>query len=199
MHKERILVIGASGQIGTVLVERLREVFGTGAVIASDLRAPSYEQDNFQQLDVTDASELANVIRKQKITHIYHLAAILSANAERNPLSAWDLNMKALLNVFDVSREFKITKVFVPSSIAVFGGDALKIHTPQHSHLDPATVYGISKVAAENWALYYHSRYGLDVRSLRYPGVISYQSLPGGGTTDYAVDFFKKSVKGPDY
>ncbi|SEM92715.1 Nucleoside-diphosphate-sugar epimerase [bacterium A37T11] len=196
---EKILIIGANGQIGTALLPLLQQVYGDEEVIGTDIRRPQTEISIFELLDATKPSDLAHIITKHKITQIYHLAAILSATAEKNPLVSWDLNMQTLLNVLEAGRVFCLDKIFVPSSIAVFGQSALKQHTPQHSYLDPSTVYGISKVATENWANYYYLRYGLDVRSLRYPGVISYQSMPGGGTTDYAVEIFHKAVSGEPY
>ncbi|MFC6997497.1 NAD-dependent epimerase/dehydratase family protein [Rufibacter roseus] len=199
MKKEVILVIGSNGQIGTALLPVLKGAYGAANVVSSDLRAPIVESGIFETLDATNADQLANVVRKYRVTQIYHLAAILSAKGEADPLWAWDLNMKTLLNVFEVARENQLDKVFVPSSIAVFGASAPVTDTPQLTYLDPATVYGVSKVAAENWSVYYHKKYGLDVRSLRYPGVISYETMPGGGTTDYAVDIFHKAVLGEEY
>lgn len=199
MKRETILVIGANGQIGTALLPRLQAIYGTRSVIAADLRRPDHEQGIFERMDATKAEELADIVRRYRVTQIYHLAAILSAKGESDPIWAWNLNMQTLLNVLEVARIHHIKKVFVPSSIAAFGDDAPKYETPQTAVLDPATVYGISKVAAENWSLYYHKRYGLDVRSLRYPGIISYQSMPGGGTTDYAVAIFHAAVQGQPY
>ncbi|RRB04363.1 NAD-dependent epimerase/dehydratase family protein [Larkinella rosea] len=199
MKRETILVIGANGQIGTALLPRLQAIYGTRSVIAADLRRPDHEQGIFERMDATKADELADIVRRYRVTQIYHLAAILSAKGESDPIWAWNLNMATLLNVLEVARVHRIRKVFVPSSIAAFGDDAPKYETPQTAVLDPATVYGISKVAAENWSLYYHKRYGLDVRSLRYPGLISYQSMPGGGTTDYAVAIFHAAVQGKPY
>ncbi len=192
--KEKILIIGANGQIGTALLPLLQDTYGQGHVIASDIREPLECPAPFERLDATDGSALTQLIKKHQITQIYNLAAILSATAEKNPLPSWELNMKTLLNVLEAGRTLGLHKIFVPSSIAVFGKSAIRQDTPQQSYLDPATVYGISKVAAENWANYYFMRYGLDVRSLRYPGVISYQSLPGGGTTDYAVEIFHRAL-----
>ena len=196
MNRDTILIIGANGQIGTALLPLLQQQFGTDYVVASDLRHPPVESGIFEQLDATDATALTDVIRRYRVTQVYHLAAILSAKGEQDPFWAWNLNMQTVLNVLEVSRLTGVKKVFVPSSIAVFGEHALGQNTPQATYLDPTTVYGISKVASENWSLYYHHRYGLDVRSLRYPGVISYQSMPGGGTTDYAVTIFHEAVQG---
>ena len=195
MNKDVILIVGSNGQLGTVLTEKLRLIYGTVNVIASDLYKKIGFEDNFITLDATDFKAVEEVVLKNKNTQIYHLAAILSAKGEQNPLGTWDLNMKTLFNVLEVSRLHKVKKVFFPSSIAVFGENIDKENTLQSSNLTPTTVYGMSKVAGENWANYYFKKYGLDVRSLRYPGVIGYQSLPGGGTTDYAVDIFHKAVK----
>jgi threonine 3-dehydrogenase len=199
MKRETILVIGANGQIGTALLPQLQNRFGVNNVIAADLRKPQSEQGIFELLDATKPDALTEVVRRHRVTQIYHLAAVLSAKGESDPLWAWNLNMQTVLNVLEVARLHKIRKLFIPSSIAAFGEHAPKYETPQTAFLDPATVYGISKVAAENWSLYYHKRYGLDVRSLRYPGVISYQSMPGGGTTDYAVAIFHEAVQGHDF
>lgn len=199
MKHETILVIGANGQIGTALLPRLQNTYGFSNVIATDVRRTGHEEAIFELLDATNASALADLVQRHRITQIYHLAAVLSAKGETDPLWAWNLNMQTLLNVLEVGRTFQLNKIFVPSSIAAFGEHAPKEETPQSSVLDPATVYGISKVAAENWSLYYHKRYGLDVRSLRYPGVISYQSMPGGGTTDYAVAIYHEAVQGRNF
>lgn len=196
MKRETILVIGANGQIGTALLPQLQNLFGLNNVVAADLWKPAVEQGIFECLDATKPDALTDVIRRHRITQIYHLAAILSAKGESDPLWAWNLNMQTVLNVLEVSRLHHIRKLFIPSSIAAFGEQAPRYETPQTAILEPATVYGISKVAAENWSLYYHKRYGLDVRSLRYPGVVSYQSMPGGGTTDYAVAIFHEAVQG---
>jgi len=174
-------------------------LFGYDRVIAADIRQPERETSIFERLDATRANDLASIVQKYGVTQIYHLAAVLSAKGETDPIATWNLNMQTLLNVLEVARTFSLHKVFVPSSIAAFGVQAPKFETPQTASLDPATVYGISKVAAENWQLYYHKRYGLDIRSLRYPGVISYQSMPGGGTTDYAVAIFHQAIKGENF
>jgi threonine 3-dehydrogenase len=197
--KEKILIIGANGQIGTALVPRLQQIFSEQQIIASDINAPINEQGIFEQLDATDKSNLSDIIRKHDITQIYHLAAILSARGENDPIWAWNINMQTVLNVLEAARGFKLNKVFIPSSIAVFGPPSGKYMTPQFTTLEPSTVYGVSKVAAENWCSYYHKKYGVDVRSVRYPGVISHQSMPGGGTTDYAVDIFHKAVQDGHY
>ena len=196
MKKEKILLIGANGQIGTVLAQALRQQHGAGQVINTDIRpAAEAPEGPFELLDATDAAALAAVVARHGITQVYHLAAVLSAKGEQNPLWAWELNMKAWLNVLEASRQQGVKKVFFPSSIAVFGQHADLHHTPQHGPLQPLTVYGISKVAGENWGQYYFDKYGLDVRSLRYPGVVGHESLPGGGTTDYAVDIFHQALQ----
>ena len=199
MKVENILVIGAHGQIGSVLTQELKKKFGNDHVIASDLRTKEGFEGLFEILDATDKDLIEEIVVKYKITQIYHLAAILSAKGEENPLATWEINMKTMFNVFEVSRLNKVDKVFFPSSIGVFGDAAPSDATPQATFLDPETVYGISKAAGENWSQYYFKRYGLDIRSLRYPGIIGYQSLPGGGTTDYAVDIYHKAVNGEDF
>lgn len=193
MAKEKILVIGASGQIGVELTLALRKIYGDSAVIASDLR----EQNPLLQgtgpyvsLDVMNKEMLHVQVIRQGVTQIYLLAAILSATGEKNPALAWHLNMQGLLNVLDIAKEEGLKKVYWPSSIAVFGPTSPKKDCPQKTIIEPTTVYGISKYAGEFWCNYYFHRYGVDVRSLRYPGLISYKSAPGGGTTDYAVEIF---------
>ncbi|WP_035085258.1 NAD-dependent epimerase/dehydratase family protein [Aquimarina latercula] len=195
----KVLVIGANGQLGSVLTKELQKKYTIENVIASDLRQSEDFKGIFEIVDATDRNRIQEVIERYKITQIYHLAAILSAKGEETPLATWDINMKTLFNVLEVSRKNDIDKVFFPSSIAVFGEGAPLENTPDDAYLNPATVYGISKAAGENWAQYYFLRYGLDVRSIRYPGVIGYQSLPGGGTTDYAVDIYHKAVLGEDF
>jgi len=202
MNKENILVIGACGQIGKELLVALRKKHGRENVFAADIHhfeSLSQEITPYFMLDVLDAAALETLIVNLKITQIYHLAAVLSAKGESNPVVAWDLNMNSLLNVLSVSVRHKIKKVFWPSSIAVFGPDSEKIYCPQQGVTEPSTVYGISKVAGEYWCKYYFEKYGLDVRSLRYPGLISHTGAPGGGTTDYAVDIFHHAVKGLPY
>ncbi|MBJ6367445.1 NAD-dependent epimerase/dehydratase family protein [Snuella sedimenti] len=195
MQQETILITGASGQLGSVLSKRLQDKFGVNNVIATDLRDNPSFVGQFEILDATDFEALTTIVIKYNVTQIYHMAAILSANGEKNPLLTWDINMKTLFNVLEVSRIHTISKVFFPSSIAVFGANVNRDNTPQDSNLTPSTVYGMTKAAGENWANYYYEKYGLDIRSIRYPGVIGYQSLPGGGTTDYAVDIFHKAIK----
>ncbi len=196
---DKILVIGANGQIGTVLTQTLQHKYGTEQVIATDLATkPQNASGIFETLDVLDATRLGEIIRQYNVRCVYHLAAILSATGEQHPQWAWSVNMGGLFNVLEAAREHRL-QVFFPSSIASFGPHASRENTPQYSPLEPTTVYGISKVAGELWCQYYYLRYGVDARSLRYPGIISYQSLPGGGTTDYAVDIFHKAVKGEPF
>lgn len=200
--REKILVIGASGQIGVELTLALRKIYGNNQVIASDLREqnPLLEGTGpYVALDVMNKEMLHVQVIRQNVTQIYLLAAILSATGEKNPGLAWHLNMQGLLNVLDIAREEKLHKVYWPSSIAVFGPTSPKIMCPQQTIIEPTTVYGISKYAGEFWCHYYHLRYGIDVRSLRYPGLISYKSAPGGGTTDYAVDIFHKAKEKRKY
>ena len=194
---DSILVIGAGGQLGTELVKALAQKFGNENIIATDFQdavKQKFDYCSFQTLNVMDKQALEKIVKKEKVTQIYHLAAILSASGEKHPLQAWDLNMSGLLNVLEVARDHKIEKVFWPSSIAVFGPHSDKHNTPQQSFKDPNTVYGISKLAGEHWCEYYFNKYGVDVRSVRYPGLIGYKSLAGGGTTDYAVDIYHKAV-----
>ena len=196
MRKDSILITGANGQIGSVLTEQLRELYGTEAVLATDIKAPQHANGPFERLDVMDTARWRALIQQYQVTQVYHLVAILSASGEKMPRKTWDINVGSLLSILEMAREMALDKIFFPSSIAVFGNDAPKIHTPQNTALNPTTVYGISKVAGENWCNYYHHKYGVDVRSLRYPGIIGYQGLPGGGTTDYAVDIYHHAVRG---
>ena len=200
--QDNILVIGASGQIGSELVLELRKEFGLNKVIASDI-IPSSEEimssGPFEKLDVTDSSKLLEIVKKHKITQIYLLAAILSANAESKIEMAWDLNMSSLFNVLNLAKEKIVKKIFWPSSIAVFGPNTIKDNTPQFAITEPNTVYGISKLAGERWCEYYHNKFQVDVVSLRYPGLIGWKSQPGGGTTDYAVDIFHEAIKNKSY
>lgn len=199
---DRILVIGAGGQLGTELTKALANKYGNEAIIATDFQdvmKQKFEYCTFQTLNVMDKEALSLIVEKEKVTQIYHLAAILSATGEKNPLHAWDLNLGSLLNVLEVARAYSIQKIFWPSSIAVFGPHSEKLNTPQQSFKDPNTVYGISKLAGEHWCEYYFNKYGIDVRSVRYPGLIGYKSMAGGGTTDYAVDIYHKAVKGEKF
>lgn len=194
----KLLVIGAGGQLGSELTKALVNTHGSDAVIATDFQESvksKFAYCRFQTLDVLDKDAIANLIQEEKITQVYHLAAILSATGEKNPVQAWDINMQGLLNVLELAKEFKLDKVFWPSSIAVFGPNSPKANTPQDAFKNPTTVYGISKLAGEHWCEYYFNTYGVDVRSLRFPGLIGYKSLPGGGTTDYAVEIYYKAVK----
>ena len=202
MLKEKILVIGASGQIGVELTLALRKIYGNANVVASDLREqnPLLEGTGpYVSLDVMNKEMLHVQVIRQNFTQIYLLAAILSATGEKNPNLAWNLNMTGLLNVLDIAREEKISKVYWPSSIAVFGPTSPKKDCPQQTIIEPSTVYGISKYAGEFWCNYYHQRFGVDVRSLRYPGLISYKSAPGGGTTDYAIEIFHEAIEEKKY
>jgi len=193
--KETILVIGSSGQIGTELVKELRVRYGQDRVIATDITIQPGAEQPSEQLDVLDKERLFSLIKKYEVSQVYLLAALLSATAERMPLKGWDLNMQGLLNVLELAREGHIAKVYWPSSIAVFGPTTPRVNTPQSTIMEPSTVYGISKLAGERWCEYYYNRYKVDVRSLRYPGLIGYQSEPGGGTTDYAVHIFHEALE----
>lgn len=202
MIKEKILVIGASGQIGVELTLALRKIYGNANVVASDLREQNpllVGTGPYVSMDVMNKEMLHVQVIRQGITQIYHLAAILSATGEKNPSLAWHLNMQGLLNVLDIAREEKLHKVYWPSSIAVFGPTSPKQNCPQQTIIEPTTVYGISKYAGEFWCNYFHQRFGVDVRSLRYPGLISYKSPPGGGTTDYAVEIFYEALEAKKY
>ncbi len=202
MVKEKILVIGASGQIGVELTLALRKIYGAANVVASDLREENEllkGSGPYVSLDVMNKEMLHVQVIRQNITQIYLLAAILSATGEKNPNLAWHLNMQGLLNVLDIAREEKLQKVYWPSSIAVFGPTSPKHLCPQQTIIEPITVYGISKYAGEFWCNYYHQRYGVDVRSIRYPGLISYKSAPGGGTTDYAVEIYSEALSEKKY
>ena len=202
MAREKILVIGASGQIGVELTLALRKLYGNANVVASDLREENEllkGSGPYVSLDVMNKEMLHVQVIRQNITQIYLLAAILSATGEKNPNLAWHLNMQGLLNVLDIAREESIHKVYWPSSIAVFGPTSPKKDCPQQTVIEPITVYGISKYAGEFWCNYFHHRYKVDVRSLRYPGLISYKSAPGGGTTDYAVEIFHEAKEEGKY
>mgnify|MGYP001036334273 FL=1 len=195
---QTILVLGASGQIGSELIEKLRTIYGSTHVVASDIRngSPSLMNSGpFEIIDATDKEAIFAIVKKYNVTQIYLLAAMLSATGEKFPQKAWDLNMTSLLAVLDLAKDKHINQVFWPSSIAVFGSTSPKIHTPQKTIMEPSTVYGISKISGEFWCNYYHEKYGVDVRSLRYPGIISWKTKPGGGTTDYAVDIFFKALE----
>ena len=202
MVKEKILVIGASGQIGVELTLALRKIYGNANVVASDLREENpllHGTGPYVSLDVMNKEMLHVQVIRQGITQIYLLAAILSATGEKNPALAWHLNMQSLLNVLDIAKEESLHKIYWPSSIAVFGPTSPKKNCPQKTIIEPSTVYGISKYAGEFWCNYYFNKYGVDVRSLRYPGLISYKSAPGGGTTDYAVEIFLEALEEKKY
>jgi len=196
--KPIILVLGASGQIGTELTQKLRLIYGNSNIIASDIREGNEEMMTsgpFEIIDATDKATILNIIKKYNVTQVYLLAAMLSATAEQYPQKAWNLNMNSLLAVLDLAKEKHIQQIYWPSSIAVFGPTTPKENTPQKTVMEPSTVYGISKVSGEFWCSYYHEKYGVDVRSLRYPGIISLKTKPGGGTTDYAVDIYFKALE----
>jgi nucleoside-diphosphate-sugar epimerase len=198
----KILVAGASGQIGTELVIELRKMFGNENVVAADLKEPNSEvlsSGPFVELDIMDAGKLREIVVKHQIDTFYHLVAMLSATAEKFPTKGWDLNMISLFNVLELAKEGILKKIFWPSSIAVFGPTTPRENTPQYTVMEPSTVYGISKLAGERWCEYYFNKYGVDVRSIRYPGLISYKSLPGGGTTDYAVDIYYSAKRERKY
>ena len=191
------LVIGSSGQIGVELIEQLAKDFGANQVIASDIKSIFDKKNSaveYVTLDVLDKEKLFKIIKDHNISEVYLLAAMLSAIAEKNSQLAWDLNMKGLFNILDLAKEKHIEKIFWPSSIAVFGPTSPKLNTPQSTLLEPSTVYGISKMSGERWCEYYFLKFGVDVRSLRYPGIISYKSQPGGGTTDYAIEIFHAAI-----
>jgi nucleoside-diphosphate-sugar epimerase len=192
----KIIVIGSCGQIGTELVLALRSIYGNDAVVAADLRdeCPAILANGpYIKMDILDREAVRSYIIEEKIDEVYLLAALLSATAEKNPDFAWKLNMEGLFTILDLAKEGHLKKIFWPSSIAVFGPTTPANQTPQHTVMEPSTVYGISKQAGERWCEYYFNKFGVDVRSIRYPGLISYKSLPGGGTTDYAVDIFYKA------
>lgn len=198
---DKILIIGACGQLGTELTLKLRELKGDENVIASDLRETpvSLIADGlYEKLDIMDRDAFNAILKKHDIKEVYHLAAVLSAKGEQNPDFAWKLNMESLLTVLEAGKT-QLKKIYWPSSIAVFGPDTPKENTPQSTVMSPNTVYGISKLAGERWCEYYFEKHGVDVRSLRYPGLIGYKALPGGGTTDYAVDIFHKAIAGEKY
>jgi nucleoside-diphosphate-sugar epimerase len=194
----KILVIGAGGQLGTELTQSLTNTYGSEAVIATDFQESArskFDYCRFKTLNVLDKEAVGKLLQEEQITQVYHLAAILSANGEKDPMQAWDMNMRGLLHVLELAREHKLEKIFWPSSIAVFGPHTPKSNTPQDALKNPTTVYGISKLAGEHWCEYYFNTYGVDVRSLRFPGLIGYKSLAGGGTTDYAVDIYHQAIR----
>ena len=198
----KVLILGASGQIGTDLALELRKQEGAENVVCSDIKPPQdiiLNGGPYEEINVMDKSRIEEVIKKHNISEVYLLAALLSATAEKNPKFGWELNMEGLFNLLDLAKEGAYTKLFWPSSIAVFGPTTPQTNTPQRTVMEPTTVYGISKQAGERWCEYYHNQYGVDVRSIRYPGLISYKSAPGGGTTDYAVEIFHEAIKNNSY
>jgi nucleoside-diphosphate-sugar epimerase len=199
---ETILIIGASGQIGNELTQELRSIYGNNNVIGADIKEGSEEMMTsgpFEIIDATDKEAVLKAVKKYNVSQVYLLAAMLSVTAEKFPKKAWDLNMNSLLGILDLAKEKHIKQVFWPSSIAVFGPTTPKENTPQKTIMEPSTVYGISKLAGEFWCNYYHEKYGVDVRTIRYPGIISWKTKPGGGTTDYAVDIYFKALKEGTY
>lgn len=200
--KKRILIIGASGQIGTELTAYLRLKYGSHKVIACDIKEGDenlMRSGPFEILDAMNYDAVQDIVIRHEITDVYLMAAMLSATAEKFPKKAWNLNMNSLFNVLNLARDKKIEKVFWPSSIAVFGPTTPKTETPQRAVMEPSTVYGISKQTGERWCEYYFNKYNVDVRSIRYPGLVSYKTLPGGGTTDYAIDIYHKAIKHKKY
>ena len=198
----RILIIGACGQIGTELTLKLREIHGDDMVVASDIREGAEElmqSGPFEILNATDEPQIREVIKKYEIKQVYLMAAMLSATAEKAPMKAWDLNMNSLFHILNLGKEGIVDKIFWPSSIAVFGPTTPKDGTPQITAMEPTTVYGISKQTGERWCEYYFNKFGVDVRSIRFPGIISYKTLPGGGTTDYAIEIFHEAIKNSEY
>jgi nucleoside-diphosphate-sugar epimerase len=198
----KILIIGACGQIGTELTQKLRGIYGVENVIASDIRKLNIDVVNsgpFEVINALDFNQIQHLVEVHQIDEVYLMAALLSATAEKNPAFAWDLNMNSLFHVLNLAKAGKIKKIFWPSSIAVFGPTTPRENTPQYTIMEPSTVYGISKQTGERWCEYYHNIYGVDVRSIRYPGLISWSSPPGGGTTDYAVDIFHKAIAKKKY
>ncbi|MCO7721752.1 NAD-dependent epimerase/dehydratase family protein [Myroides odoratimimus] len=198
----KILIIGACGQIGSELTLKLRDVYGSENVIASDIREGNealMSSGPFETLNAMEFDAVAAVIEKHQVEEVYLMAALLSATAEKNPAFAWDLNMNSLFHVLNLAKEGKIKKIFWPSSIAVFGPTTPRHNTPQYTVMEPSTVYGISKQTGERWCEYYYNKFGVDVRSIRYPGLISWTTPPGGGTTDYAVDIFYKAIEDKHY
>lgn len=199
MRPTKILITGANGQVGTALAEALRNKFGDNNVLCTDIKKPRKENGLFEMLDILNPQRMAEIIEDYHITQVYHLAAILSANGEWNPKKTWNVNLNGQLSILELAHQYQMDRVFFPSTIAVFGSTTPKKMTPQHAAAEPATVYGMSKLAGELWCQYYYNRYEVDVRSIRYPGIISWQSLPGGGTTDYAVEIFHAAIKGEEY
>jgi nucleoside-diphosphate-sugar epimerase len=203
MGQENILIIGAGGQIGVELTTELRKIYGDAHVVASDLKDEPHpllkDKGPYEKIDAMKKRQIVDVVKRYNITQIYHLAAILSATGEMRPQWAWGINMNSVLLLLEIAKEKKLKKIYWPSSIAVFGPTTPKQHTPQKTIIEPTTVYGISKYAGEQWCQYYFDKYKIDVRSIRYPGLISYKTMPGGGTTDYAVDIYHKALSDGKY
>jgi nucleoside-diphosphate-sugar epimerase len=196
----KILIIGAGGQIGVELTQSLSSIYGHENVIPSDIKDNGlFKENRFEVLDALDRNALFDLVKKHKITQVYHLAALLSATGEQNPMFAWKLNMESLFHVLDLAKEKHVKQIYWPSSIAVFGPTTPQQNTPQYTVMEPSTIYGISKQAGERWCEWYHNKHGVDVRSLRYPGLIGWKSAPGGGTTDYAVHIFHEALKRGSY
>lgn len=197
---EKALIIGAGGQIGVELTAELSKIYGHKNVVPSDLKEPAVATENpFEKLDALDGKALFEIVKKHGITHVYHLAAMLSATGEQNPMFAWKLNMESLFHVLDLGKEKHIKQIYWPSSIAVFGPTTPQENTPQFTVMEPSTIYGISKQAGERWCEWYFKKHGVDTRSIRYPGLIGWKSAPGGGTTDYAVHIFHEALKNGTY
>ena len=199
MTQENILVIGANGQIGTDLVNELQSMYGMDHVVASDLREKPGFEGKFEVLNVLDKQAITDIIQKHNITQVYQLAALLSATAENQPELGWDLNTAGVLNILNAARDLGLKKVFIPSTIAAFGPNSQKLNTPQIGTMDPTTVYGVTKLAMEGMCNWYHNKYGIDVRSIRYPGLISWKAAPGGGTTDYAIAIYHAAIREETY
>jgi nucleoside-diphosphate-sugar epimerase len=199
MGTEKILITGACGQIGSILQKTLSARFGKENVICSDIQNPENQPPPYELFDVRDRNRFREIVEKHSITTVYHMAALLSASGEKNPALTWDINLNAWLHILEQAAELGVKKIFFPSTIAVFGPQTPRVNTPQYCNLTPTTVYGMSKAAGENWANYYFKRYGLDVRAIRYPGIISWDAMPGGGTTDYAVEIFIEAVRKGNY
>lgn len=194
-----ILVTGANGQLGTILTKALRGHNPDTKVIASDIIKPPHEDNDFVMLDILNKQRIREIIGDFNIKQVFHLAAILSANGEWNPSKTWNVNLNGIISILEIAQEFGLQKVFFPSTIAIHGPTTPKVNTPQNASMMPTTVYGMSKLAGEHWCQYYNQRFGLDVRSLRYPGLIGHDSQPGGGTTDYAVEIFHKAIESRSY
>lgn len=199
MASDTILILGSGGQIGTELVTALRKIYGTDHVIESDIKEDNQANGPYEIINVLDKDRIFEVVKKHKVTHVYLLAAMLSATAEKFPEKGWELNMESLFHILNLAKEKQIQQIYWPSSIAAFGPTTPKLETPQHTITEPSTIYGISKLAGELWCEWYHKKHGVDVRSIRYPGLISYTAPPGGGTTDYAVDIFHQALKTGSY